>query len=63
MVRSHQRKTFVAWAYRLLLLSVLSRILETVHTAFCMQFVYDYIIVGFSDFRNFIHINSYVLQC
>ncbi|KAI0788094.1 hypothetical protein C8Q74DRAFT_654254 [Fomes fomentarius] len=33
-------------------------ILETVHTAFCMQFVYDYLIVGFSDFRSFIHINS-----
>ena len=31
--------------------------LETAHTAFCMQFIYDYVIVGFSDYLNFLEIN------
>ncbi|RPD54312.1 hypothetical protein L227DRAFT_351086 [Lentinus tigrinus ALCF2SS1-6] len=32
-------------------------ILETVHTAFCMQFVYAYLISGFADFANFIAVH------
>ncbi|KAI0353799.1 hypothetical protein OH77DRAFT_1522330 [Trametes cingulata] len=32
-------------------------ILETVHTGFCMQFIYAYLIAGFGDFENFLNIN------
>ncbi|TFK86701.1 hypothetical protein K466DRAFT_600104 [Polyporus arcularius HHB13444] len=31
--------------------------LETAHTAFCIQFIYGYLILGFSDYFNFLHIN------
>ncbi|OJT13895.1 hypothetical protein TRAPUB_9564 [Trametes pubescens] len=33
------------------------RILESVHTGFCMQFIYAYIIAGFGDYANFLNIN------
>ena len=36
--------------------SVYLRILETVHTAFCMHFVYDYIITGFGELLGFIDV-------
>lgn len=39
----------------------LFRILETVHTAFCMQFVYAYIIQGFTSILSFIPIVQSVL--
>ncbi|EIW57835.1 uncharacterized protein TRAVEDRAFT_72794 [Trametes versicolor FP-101664 SS1] len=32
-------------------------ILESVHTGFCMQFIYAYIIAGFGDYANFLNIN------
>ncbi|KAI0759570.1 hypothetical protein BD413DRAFT_271507 [Trametes elegans] len=32
-------------------------VLESVHTAFCMQFMYDYLIAGFGDFANFLNIS------
>ncbi|KAI0364765.1 hypothetical protein BV20DRAFT_974067 [Pilatotrama ljubarskyi] len=32
-------------------------ILESVHTGFCMQFIYAYLVVGFGDFENFLNIN------
>ncbi|KAI0648834.1 hypothetical protein C8Q79DRAFT_903326 [Trametes meyenii] len=32
-------------------------ILESVHTGFCMQFIYAYLISGFGDFENFLNIN------
>ncbi|KAH9848436.1 hypothetical protein C2E23DRAFT_889090 [Lenzites betulinus] len=32
-------------------------ILESVHTGFCMQFIYDYLVVGFGDYLGLISIN------
>ncbi|KAI0706747.1 hypothetical protein C8T65DRAFT_651860 [Cerioporus squamosus] len=32
-------------------------VLETAHTAFCIQFIYDYLIVGFDNYFNFLDIN------
>ncbi|PIL32178.1 hypothetical protein GSI_05423 [Ganoderma sinense ZZ0214-1] len=32
-------------------------VLETAHTAFCVQFIYDYLINGFGSFFNFLDIN------
>ncbi len=38
------------------------RILEVVHTAFCIQFCYAYIIHGFADFTGLNNINWYVFK-
>ncbi|KAI0636150.1 hypothetical protein C8Q77DRAFT_1155857 [Trametes polyzona] len=32
-------------------------ILESIHTGFCMQFIYGYLIAGFADYENFLTIN------
>ncbi|KAI0833765.1 hypothetical protein BC628DRAFT_1414504 [Trametes gibbosa] len=32
-------------------------ILECIHTAFCMQFIYSYLVVGFGDYPGFVDIN------
>ncbi|RPD54308.1 hypothetical protein L226DRAFT_280860 [Lentinus tigrinus ALCF2SS1-7] len=32
-------------------------LLETTHTAFCMQFIYDYVILGFNNYLVFLDIN------
>ncbi|KAI0667824.1 hypothetical protein C8Q78DRAFT_1081709 [Trametes maxima] len=32
-------------------------ILESVHTGFCMQFIYAYLVAGFGEFENFLNIN------
>ena len=36
------------------------RFLETLHTGFCIEFVYSYLIGNFGDVKYFIHINWYV---
>ena len=37
-----------------------NRFLETLHTGFCIEFVYSYLIGNFGDVKYFIHINWYV---
>ena len=44
----------------LLLIVALFRILETVHTGFCMQFMYSYLVKGFGNYINFLIVNQYV---
>ena len=44
----------------LLLTVSMDRFLETLHTGFCIEFVYSYLIVNYGDVRYFIHINWYV---
>lgn len=36
------------------------RVIETAHTVFCIQFIYDYLIKDFGNYFNFIVINWYV---
>ncbi|KAJ8481374.1 hypothetical protein ONZ51_g6029 [Trametes cubensis] len=36
-------------------------ILETVHTAFCMEFIYAYLIEGFGNYDGFLDVNWYAL--
>ncbi len=38
------------------------RVLEVVHTAFCIQLCYAYVITGFGDFLGFGDINWYVFN-
>lgn len=38
-------------------MSMSHRTLETVHTGFCMLFLYEYLVEGFGDFAYFLHIN------
>ena len=37
-------------------------VLETAHTAFCIQFVYDYLIHHFGDFKYLASINWYAIS-
>ncbi len=37
-----------------------NRFLESVHTAFCISFMYAYLIAGFANFLGFIAVDRYV---
>lgn len=38
------------------------RVLESIHTAFCMSFMYAYLVAGFADFANFLAVDRYVIR-
>ena len=38
-----------------------ARVLESVHTGFCIQFMYAYLIKGFGNYIYFLIVNEYVL--
>ncbi len=33
------------------------RVLETLHTAFCIKFIYGYLVSGFGDILNFVRVD------